>query len=83
MYISCGRDLLPPRDPLPIYYNYKPTINGSTGTYLFTTISRDPLMIWLIFVCVRGISLIHNSLLILIYIFHRKNNGDYVTCQIR
>ena len=52
--------------PLPIYHDYKPTINNSTGTYLFTTISRDLLMIWLTFVCVRGISLIHTSLLILV-----------------
>ena len=69
--------------PLPIYYDYRLIISGSTGTYLFTTISQDPLMIWLIFVCVRGISLIQNFLPILIYIFHRKNNGNYAACQIR
>ena len=83
MYTDCRRDLLLLQDHLPIYYDYRPTTNGSTATSLCTTISRDPQMIWLTFVCVRGISLTPNSLLILIYIFHRKNVGDYATCQIK
>ena len=72
MYIGFKKDLLLPRDPLPIYYDYKLIINGSTGTYLFTTISWDPLMIWLIFVRVLSISLIHNFLPILNLHFPQK-----------
>ena len=39
-------------------------------------------MIWLIFALAHGILLIHNFSLILICIFHRKNDGDYASCQI-
>ena len=57
--------------------------NGSTATCRCTITSRDPRMIWLTFARMRGISLILNFLLILIYTFLRKNDGDYATCQIR
>ena len=83
MCTGCGRGLLLLLAPLHIYYDCRPTTNGSTATSLFTIISRDPQMIWLTFARVRGISLILNFLLILIYIFLRKNDGDYATCQIR
>ena len=65
------------------YFDSKLTTSGSTGTALFTITSQDQQMICLTYVHELGISLILNCLLILIHIFHRKNNGGYACFEIR